>query len=214
MNEGTVKDMSEYNRFLVACRNNQKVADNRFTKYTKWRKENFPLKHDQPRMGAGMPEFIHFSSETTGVLNAFLFSARIERYQYTPEDYVLAIADCIDKHIPRDSVDKINIYVDIRPKFGWPNVNVLNMLSILKTIAGVLTNYYPERLHSMYIFSTPAFASAIWSLIKPVLDSVVVSKIKLIPGYTDDRQPLPGALKKVMSESLQSELIRVRSALV
>ena len=212
---GTTNDMLEYNRFIHGAPN-KKVAETRYNKYIQWRKENFPLSEHDPCFGNGMPEFIKFSSivEVPGVRNAFFYSARMDRYEFTPHQYTLAIANCIQTNLPRDSQDAVNIFVDIRPKDGWPNVKVINMLHVLKCIAGTITHFYPGRLNKLYVFSTPKFAAAIWNIIKPVLDPVVASKVKLIAGYSSDTAPLPGALKKVMSEALIKDMTDIRSKLM
>ena len=215
MVSGTTNDMLEYNRFIEGAPN-KKVGETRYDKYIKWRKDNFPLSENDPYFGNGMPEFIKFSSiiEEPGVRNAYFYSARMERYEFTPQQYTLAIANCIQTNLPRDSSDSVNIYVDIRPKVGWPNVKALNMLHILKCIASVITHFYPGRLNKLYVFSTPTFATAIWSMIKPVLDPIVASKVKLIAGYSSDTAPLPGALKKVMSTALIKDMTDIRSTLM
>jgi len=211
---GTTNDMLEYNRFMDAAPT-KKLGEQRYEKYISWRNENFPLSEDDSYFGNGMPEFIIFSSiiDTPGIRNAFFFSARMDRYKFTPEQYTLAIANCIQTNLSRDSNDSVNIYVDIRPKVGWPNVKVIQMLHILKHIAGTITHFYPGRLNKLYVFSTPVFAQAIWNLIRPVLDPVVASKVKLIAGYSSENQPLPGALKKVMSTELIKDMTDVRNAL-
>ncbi len=215
MVNGTTNDILEYNRFIQGAPN-KKIAETRYNKYIKWRKENFPLSENDPYFGHGMPEFIKFSSimEEPGVRNAFFYSARIDRYEFTPQQYTIAIANCIQTNLPRDSEDTVNIYVDIRPKVGWPNAKVLNMLHILKCIAGTITHFYPGRLHKLYVFSTSIFAASIWNIIKPVLDPVVASKVKLIVGNSSDTAPLPGVLKKVMSEALIKDMTNIRSTLM
>lgn len=212
---GTTNDMLEYNRFMDAA-HNKKLGQQRYEKYLSWRNKHFPLSTTHPYFGNGMPEFIVFSSiiDTPGVRNAFFFSARMDRYEFTSEQYTLAIANCIQTNMSRDSTDSVNIYVDIRPKVGWPNAKVLHMLHILKHIAATITHFYPGRLNKLYVFSTPSFAQAIWSLIRPVLDPIVASKVKLISGYSNEAQPLPGALKKVMSDALIKEMVDIRNALM
>ena len=50
----------------------------------------------------------------------------------------------------------------------------------VKVLVGILQNYYPETLHRAVIIEAPFVFSACWTIIKPWLDPVTVSKVAFI----------------------------------
>lgn len=58
-----------------------------------------------------------------------------------------------------------------------------SVYSTIKEFSAVAQNYYPEMLGKMFIINTPMLFTAVWSLVKPLLDEVTVSKIQIL-GYS------------------------------
>jgi hypothetical protein len=59
--------------------------------------------------------------------------------------------------------------------------SVYNLVNQVSTIA---QNYYPEMLGKMFIINAPMLFTAVWSVVKQMLDQVTVDKIQILgSGY-------------------------------
>lgn len=52
--------------------------------------------------------------------------------------------------------------------------------SLVREVSGIAQNYYPEMLGKMYIINAPMLFTAVWNLVKPMLDEVTVKKISIL----------------------------------
>jgi hypothetical protein len=50
-------------------------------------------------------------------------------------------------------------------------------IMLLKVVASLNQDYYPERLHKLFIVNAPVFFSAAWAIIKVGLDKRVLDKV-------------------------------------
>lgn len=73
--------------------------------------------------------------------------------------------------------------------------------SFVKQISSIAQDYYPEMLGKMFIINAPMLFSGVWSVVKPLLDEVTVSKIMILgSSYQStlleyiDKENLPEAL--------------------
>lgn len=57
-----------------------------------------------------------------------------------------------------------------------------SVYSIVSEVSTIAQNYYPEMLGKMYIINAPMLFTAVWTLVKQLLDEVTVSKIEIL-GY-------------------------------
>ncbi|KAJ3297927.1 cytosolic factor, phosphatidylinositol/phosphatidylcholine transfer protein [Borealophlyctis nickersoniae] len=76
-----------------------------------------------------------------------------------------------------------------------------NVFSMVKQVSTIAQNHYPEMLGKMYIINAPMLFTAVWGMVKPLLDEVTVSKINIIGGSyksklleTIDESSLPKSL--------------------
>lgn len=53
-------------------------------------------------------------------------------------------------------------------------------IMLLKVVASLNQDYYPERLHKIFIVNAPVFFSAAWALIKIGLDKRVLDKVMVL----------------------------------
>jgi hypothetical protein len=51
---------------------------------------------------------------------------------------------------------------------------------LLKVLADLLQNYYPERLGRLYIINAPIFFNAAWAIIKVWLDKRIIDKVNVL----------------------------------
>ncbi|KAJ1563768.1 cytosolic factor, phosphatidylinositol/phosphatidylcholine transfer protein [Nowakowskiella sp. JEL0078] len=63
--------------------------------------------------------------------------------------------------------------------------SVSRCFSFVQKVSAVAQNYYPEMLGRMFIINAPMLFTAVWQLVKPLLDEVTVNKISILGGsYT------------------------------
>ncbi|KAJ3127643.1 cytosolic factor, phosphatidylinositol/phosphatidylcholine transfer protein [Nowakowskiella sp. JEL0407] len=63
--------------------------------------------------------------------------------------------------------------------------NFSRVFSFVQSVSTVAQNYYPEMLGRMYIINAPMLFTAVWQLVKPLLDEVTVNKISILgSAYT------------------------------
>ncbi|KAL3901071.1 MAG: hypothetical protein SGCHY_000890 [Lobulomycetales sp.] len=55
-----------------------------------------------------------------------------------------------------------------------------SVYNTVKEVSSIAQNYYPEMLGKMFIINSPMLFTAVWSLVKPLLDEVTVSKIEIL----------------------------------
>jgi hypothetical protein len=55
-----------------------------------------------------------------------------------------------------------------------------NALSAFRKTLAIDQDYYPERLHTLFMINAPWFFTAIWAIISPWIDPVTANKIKII----------------------------------
>ncbi|KAI8914179.1 CRAL-TRIO domain-containing protein, partial [Gorgonomyces haynaldii] len=55
-----------------------------------------------------------------------------------------------------------------------------SVFSIVREVSSIAQNYYPEMLGKMFIVNSPMLFSAVWNLIKPLLNEVTVNKISIL----------------------------------
>ncbi|KAJ1547521.1 cytosolic factor, phosphatidylinositol/phosphatidylcholine transfer protein [Nowakowskiella sp. JEL0078] len=63
--------------------------------------------------------------------------------------------------------------------------NFSRCFSFVQKVSAVAQNYYPEMLGRMFIVNAPMLFTAVWQLVKPLLDEVTVNKISILgSSYT------------------------------
>ena len=55
-----------------------------------------------------------------------------------------------------------------------------NALSAFRKTLAIDQDYYPERLHTLFMINAPWFFTAVWAIISPWIDPVTANKIKII----------------------------------
>lgn len=74
--------------------------------------------------------------------------------------------------------------------------------------------YYPETLGQLFIHRAPWVFSTVWTLIQPLLDPVVATKIKFTKDYADinqyiDKSALPGNITGEKGKTTMDEAIKI-----
>nr|KAJ3419356.1 cytosolic factor, phosphatidylinositol/phosphatidylcholine transfer protein [Polyrhizophydium stewartii] len=61
-----------------------------------------------------------------------------------------------------------------------------SVYSLVREVSGIAQNYYPEMLGKMFIINAPMLFTAVWNMVKPLLDEVTVKKINILgTSYKD-----------------------------
>jgi hypothetical protein len=56
--------------------------------------------------------------------------------------------------------------------------------NLVSQVSHIAQNYYPEMLGKMFIINAPMLFTAVWSVVKQMLDEVTVNKIQILgSGY-------------------------------
>ncbi|KAI8901972.1 CRAL-TRIO domain-containing protein [Globomyces pollinis-pini] len=59
-----------------------------------------------------------------------------------------------------------------------------SVYSLITQVSSISQNYYPEMLGQMFIINAPMLFTAVWSIVKPMLDEVTIRKIQILgSGY-------------------------------
>lgn len=78
-----------------------------------------------------------------------------------------------------------------KPIYQWVVVNDLShinltpdfdLISYARRVVAIDQNYYPERLHKLFMVNTPWFFSAIFAMLSPFLDAETLAKFNIIHG--------------------------------
>jgi hypothetical protein len=110
--------------------------------------------------------------------------------------------------------------------FGYANFS----FQLVKTAIGVLQDFHPERLGSIYVLNAPFVFTAIWRMIQPLLDERTRSKIDILGsnleklkehidpavletkyGGTHEEYPVPDAIAQIALEN-EKKLVAAAAA--
>jgi ATP phosphoribosyltransferase len=83
---------------------------------------------------------------------------------------------------------------------GWSMKNSIP-LSVVREIANILQNHYPERLHVAVVYNLPRLFEAIWKMVKPFLDPKTFCKIKFVYAKNTESQ-------KILDELFEEDAVK------
>ena len=63
---------------------------------------------------------------------------------------------------------------------GVPLSAFPSVFSLIREVSVIAQNYYPEMLGRMFMINSPVLFTAVWNMIKPLLDEVTVKKISIM----------------------------------
>jgi hypothetical protein len=86
-----------------------------------------------------------------------------------------------------DGVQSYFIVLLDMSRLGWDNIDV----SFYSTMAGILQNFYPERVGAFYVCSASWKAQLVWKTVRSWLDSRTCSKIFVNPSMEQLERVLP-----------------------
>lgn len=80
-------------------------------------------------------------------------------------------------------IDKQVIVMDLK---GVPFTPDWHLMKNLKRVIDTDQDYYPETLGTILVINAPFFFTAIWAVVKPWLDPMVMEKVQIVGGsYAD-----------------------------
>jgi len=198
--QGLVSE-AEWTRFLTARDQDVAAAEEMLQAHLQWREASLPMPESQPRIGAGLPEwmFFHGVSRDDATRILWINGAMYDPEAATPEEYALAAAATIEECIPRESPEQCTVLLDVRGGAGWPNPQAYSLLAPIRTITRVLSDHFPERCRRVIIYPVPWGASTIWSAVKLFLDERTAQKVLLLSGPVTRGSPCPKELRDFVS---------------
>jgi len=201
---------AEWKRFLDARNGNVKKAKTMLDTHLKWRKERLPKADEK------LGEMITPLKTTTkeGRKVCYLLGAMYDTSAGSAEDHSLAVAGKLDSLMARDSDERFVILLDVRGGKGLPNPSAWTALGLLRKIANMLPNNFPERLHRLVIFPMPSWAMYIWTIVKSLLDKRTADKIKIVPGPCSSSEPVPEDVGKFVSDEILEEADKERKTIL
>ena len=96
--------------------------------------------------------------------------------------YAQCIATYLELKFDRKKKDDIHVHVDVRQGVNWPNLTPLTLIPFTTELAGLLTDYMPNRLYKIYVYPLPTVASPVWSMYKALIGSEYASKVEVFWG--------------------------------
>ena len=179
-------------RFYVARKQCVSATTEMLQSYLQWRAETLPLPPSAPRIGNGLPDWMCFhghARDRTPICH--VNGAMYDRNVATPEQYADAAAQLFDDSLPRESLTKVTVLLDVRGDAGWANSPVHHYFPLIRTMAKLLGDNFPERLNRLIVYPVPSFGMAIWRTVKPWIDDATAQKICLLPGSAKRGAPCP-----------------------
>jgi hypothetical protein len=74
-------------------------------------------------------------------------------------------------------IDQGTSIIDLK---GVPLSQFNQVRKVLSSVSSIASNYYPETMGKMFIINAPTLFTAIWTIIKGMLDEATVAKIKVL----------------------------------
>jgi thiamine phosphate synthase YjbQ (UPF0047 family) len=133
-----------------------------------------------------------------------VFPARIDLKVASAEIHALATAIYLDETFSLDTtamdqeevIIAANVWVDVRGAPPWPNGKPMKLLPLIRTMASRLVALQPERLQHLIVFPLPAWAVAIYNMIRVFLPVVITSRTILVSG--SDKHDIPPPVDKMV----------------
>jgi len=120
-----------------------------------------------------------------------VFGASVDLKLAKPETYALAIAIYLDMNLSRNSMEKICVSIDVRSGYGWANQPAQELIPFAKTVSGLLSDHFPERMSLTVLFPVPTIAYYLWKIVKIFLDPETARKVQVVAGKAETESPVP-----------------------
>mmetsp|Transcript_65635 Transcript_65635/g.97200 ORF Transcript_65635/g.97200 Transcript_65635/m.97200 type:complete len:871 (+) Transcript_65635:150-2762(+) len=112
----------------------------------------------------------------------------------SPDAYAQAVAIFLEKKQDRESLEKIDIVIDVRGAKGWANPKPTAVLPFVKTVSSLLGSNFPERLDRCILFPLPRVMSPLWNMARKFLDEDTANKIHVCFGGGGHDDPIPSSV--------------------
>lgn len=86
---------------------------------------------------------------------------------------------------------RVTLLLDVRAGKGWRNPPALELVGLVRHLATVLHDLYPDRLHKCLLFPVPRPAIWIWNMFRGLLDESIRNTVCLLPGGALAESPAP-----------------------
>ena len=172
--------LAERQRFLTARKGDAHAAAKMLQRHLEWRAASLPLPATAPIFGRELPEWIvplHECKDGTKLLLAL--PATCDLALGSASEYAAAAASLLDAIMPRESMDRITILIDVDGVPGGACHTPLRLLPLIRELVVVLAGNFPERVERILVYPVPFALRWVWSTVQGFIDPVTASKVKL-----------------------------------
>lgn len=153
------------------------------------------------------------TTNTTSMKYIQHLPARIDLKLADNSTYALAFALYIDHVLDRNSTEKATLIIDVRPGYGWSNINAIQLLPFIQMVSRLLCDLFPTRLEKCLVYPVPKMALFLWKAIQPFVGTETVDKIKLISGPAGKKDKVPTKVSRYIDKKLIAKLEERRTSL-
>ena len=140
------------------------------------------------------------------------FPARIDTKLADTSTYALALALYIDHVLDRNTTEKATLIIDVRPGYGWANINAIHLLPFIQSVSRLLCDLFPSRLEQCIVYPVPKVATFLWKAIRPFVGTETVDKICLVTGPAGKKDKVPKKVCNYLDKKLITKLEEKRTS--
>ena len=169
-------------RFFRASKQKLDIAKSRLARYFEWRRDTAAAGSTQKKLGVELPAWVTPLSVKAhdGSHVVLCQTGRCDPKAGTPNEYAHATATTLDNTLPRDSLDRFSLIVDVAGIQGGHNMPGSSLIPTLRALSSVLGAHLPERMQKIVIYPVTWTMRSVWAAVKPFLDPVTASKAVLL----------------------------------
>lgn len=119
-----------------------------------------------------------------------------------PAAYVALICLRMDEAFRANDDGKVVVLIDCRGGARWPNPPARKIVPLLRRIASVVPNVYPERLRNILVYPLVPWIGRLARGSMRMLDRVTRDKVVLMDGLEGHYAPAPEALRDHVTHDL------------
>jgi len=142
--------------------------------------------------------------DNNGIDLIHVLPARIDRFCVEKGTWAMAVAFYIDFLVDRNSNYAATIFIDARAGEGWPNPNLIMVVSLIGQIISEIEKRHPGRCKTLIIFPIPRALTMIWGSVKGHFSPEINEMMIVCSGPSDIKSPVP---KNRLEKYVDGEII-------
>jgi len=173
------EDLATLERFLIARKFNVDDATGMLNAHVSWRAATLPVKLTDPvRSDLRMGKYYQYGTDLNGnaviVVRSGLFNKERKLDEATS-----AIIYILESALQQSELLSV--------LYDRENFSIAKNLDIelIKTVAKILGDNYPERLKGVYLYPTGLVFKGIWNMVSPFLDPRTRGKVHMLQNKSD-----------------------------